>query len=59
MHEQNMYRCPGPRCGREFRLLSGLVQHVESESCGVMRFKNVQSAARGGLDKMIGRMIRN
>ncbi|QSZ31031.1 hypothetical protein DSL72_000592 [Monilinia vaccinii-corymbosi] len=59
VHDQKMYRCPGPRCGKDFRLLSGLVQHVESESCGVMRFENVQREARGGVDRMIGRMIGN
>lgn len=58
-HEQRLYRCPGRGCGREFIVLSGLVQHVESESCGVMRFANVQSAARHGVEHMVGRMIGN
>ncbi|PVH73861.1 hypothetical protein DL98DRAFT_395894, partial [Cadophora sp. DSE1049] len=42
VHEQHIYRCPGRGCGRNFKLLSGLIQHVESESCGVMRFVQVQ-----------------
>ncbi|KAF7867169.1 hypothetical protein EAF04_005253 [Stromatinia cepivora] len=57
VHEQKIYRCPGPRCAREFKLLSGLVQHVESETCGLMKFSNVQNTARGGINKMVGRMI--
>lgn len=38
IHEQAMYRCPKTSCGTNFKLLSSLVQHVESESCGVMKF---------------------
>ena len=33
------------------------MQHVESESCGVMRFGMVQSQARSGIQVMVGRMI--
>ena len=44
-------------CRREYKLLSWLVQHVESESCGVMRFGMVQSQARCGIQNMVGRMI--
>ncbi|KAJ8063419.1 hypothetical protein OCU04_008639 [Sclerotinia nivalis] len=57
VHEQKIYRCPGPRCAREFKLLSSLVQHVESETCGLMKFSNVQNTARGGINNMVGRMI--
>ncbi|KAF5878845.1 putative zinc finger protein [Botrytis fragariae] len=59
VHQQKMYKCPGARCGKEFIALSGLVQHVESESCGVMRFSKVQSTARGGVGRMVGKMIGN
>ncbi|PMD41398.1 hypothetical protein L207DRAFT_457845 [Hyaloscypha variabilis F] len=59
VHEQNLYRCPKISCGREYKLLSGLVQHFESESCGIMRFGVVQSQARGGIQNMVGRMIRD
>jgi hypothetical protein len=38
-------------------VLSGLVQHVESESCGVMRFAQVQNQARNGIQNMVGRLI--
>lgn len=56
-HEQNLYRCPGRGCGREYKLLSGLVQHVESESCGLMKFAAVQQQAKTGIENMVGRMI--
>ena len=40
-HEDKRYRCPTVwhGCGEEFKTLSGFVQHVESEQCGVHRFK--------------------
>jgi hypothetical protein len=57
VHEQNIYRCPGRGCGREYKVLSGLVQHVESESCGLMRFAAVQKQASNGIQGMVGRMI--
>ncbi|KAM3065464.1 hypothetical protein ACMFMG_011648 [Clarireedia jacksonii] len=56
-HEQNLYHCPKAACGKQFKLLSGLIQHVESESCGVMRFRQVQQGARHGINNMVGRMI--
>ncbi|KAK9483922.1 hypothetical protein V1527DRAFT_238797 [Lipomyces starkeyi] len=57
VHQQNMYHCPKLSCGRTYKVLSGLVQHVESESCGVMRFMQVQQQARNGIQNMVGRMI--
>ncbi|KAE8441996.1 hypothetical protein EG329_003932 [Mollisiaceae sp. DMI_Dod_QoI] len=57
VHEQNLYRCPGRGCGREYKLLSGLIQHVESETCGLMRFTMVQQQAKNGIQSMVGRMI--
>jgi hypothetical protein len=56
-HEQNLYHCPKQSCGRQYKSLSGLVQHVESESCGVMRFTQVQQHGRNGIENMVGRMI--
>jgi len=57
VHEQAMYRCPKKSCGINFKLLSSLVQHVESESCGVMAFSQVQQQAQNGIQNMVGRMI--
>ncbi|CAE6449569.1 unnamed protein product [Rhizoctonia solani] len=43
-HEQALYHCPklGHHCQARFKTLSGLCQHIEDGSCGVMRFKVVQ-----------------
>ncbi|KAK9365619.1 hypothetical protein V1509DRAFT_632564 [Lipomyces kononenkoae] len=57
VHQQDMYRCPKSSCGRTYKVLSGLVQHVESESCGIMRFMHVQQQARNGIQNMVGKMI--
>jgi hypothetical protein len=57
VHEQHIYKCPKAGCGRNYKLLSGLVQHVESESCGIMRFENVQKQAQNGIQVMVGRLI--
>jgi len=58
-HADKIYRCPKGHsgCGTQFKTLSGLVQHVESGSCGVRKFKKqidnaVQSVANG-LRKLI------
>lgn len=45
VHEKKMYRCPPgyAGCATEFRALSALCQHVESETCGIRRFsRNMQ-----------------
>jgi hypothetical protein len=57
VHEQNIYHCPGRGCGREYKALSGLVQHIESESCGVMRFNQVQAGAKNSIQGFVGKMI--
>jgi hypothetical protein len=57
VHEQPMYRCPKESCRKPFKILSGLVAHVESETCGLMRFMQVQQQARNGVQNMVGRMI--
>jgi hypothetical protein len=58
VHEQNLYHCPKPSCRREFKLLSSLIAHFESESCGLFRFAHVQQQAKHGVEAMVGRMIR-
>ncbi|CAL8575793.1 hypothetical protein XPA_001697 [Xanthoria parietina] len=40
-HQQKIYHCP--RCRREYTVLSGLVNHLESESCGAFRFNGSPS----------------
>ncbi|KAI0743127.1 hypothetical protein C8Q80DRAFT_1273676 [Daedaleopsis nitida] len=52
-HTAKFYRCPGQwgGCGMEFKTLSGFCQHVESEQCGVHRFKNAMDKFVDGLSK--------
>ena len=45
VHAQKSYHCP--RCRREFTVLSGLINHLESESCGSWRFTRTNG---GGLE---------
>ncbi|EIW87169.1 hypothetical protein CONPUDRAFT_96469 [Coniophora puteana RWD-64-598 SS2] len=42
-HQARSYRCPMSSCGAHFNTLSGLCQHIESETCGVHRFQVVQN----------------
>ncbi|KAJ3941993.1 uncharacterized protein N0V96_007478 [Colletotrichum fioriniae] len=42
VHQQKLYHCPNHRCGREYTTLAAVINHLESESCGYMRFKAVQ-----------------
>ncbi|KAF4612362.1 hypothetical protein D9613_004354 [Agrocybe pediades] len=53
-HQDKVYICRGPNCNLRFSVVSALVQHIESEKCGVLRFKSVQSA----MDSMLGSMAR-
>jgi len=40
-HRDRLYHCPKAGCGREFRALAGLFNHLESEACGFTRFQVV------------------
>ncbi|KAH7150369.1 hypothetical protein B0J13DRAFT_287648 [Dactylonectria estremocensis] len=42
-HQQNLYHCPSRSCHKEFTTLAGLINHLESESCGYIRFQAVQN----------------
>ncbi|KAE8154339.1 hypothetical protein BDV25DRAFT_116490 [Aspergillus avenaceus] len=44
VHKQNLYHCPNlsSRCSKQFTTLASLLNHLESESCGLMRFEKVQ-----------------
>ncbi|KAH0837858.1 hypothetical protein J3R83DRAFT_6085 [Lanmaoa asiatica] len=53
-HEDKIYRCPLSTCLTTFSTLSALCQHVESERCGVLRFR----AAREGMDHLLSNMQR-
>ncbi|KAH6654056.1 hypothetical protein BKA67DRAFT_564050 [Truncatella angustata] len=48
-HQKALYHCPNRSCGKEFTTLAGIVNHLESESCGCTRFDNVQRSIPGVL----------
>ena len=52
-HAEKMYHCPVVLrgCGAEFRTLSGFCQHMESEQCGVHRFKDAMDRYIDGIPK--------
>ncbi|KAH8427243.1 uncharacterized protein LDX57_004956 [Aspergillus melleus] len=40
VHKQNLYQCPNKgNCGKEFVTLAALLNHLESESCRLVRFE--------------------
>lgn len=41
-HQAKVYKCPLNTCQVHFGTLSALCQHIESEKCGVSKFKAVQ-----------------
>ncbi|KAI2469905.1 hypothetical protein F4781DRAFT_392863 [Annulohypoxylon bovei var. microspora] len=44
VHQQALYHCPNRNgCGREYKTLAAVMNHLESESCAFMRFEAVQS----------------
>ncbi|KAF9235135.1 hypothetical protein BU15DRAFT_89689 [Melanogaster broomeanus] len=51
-HQDKVYRCPLTSCHTTFRTLSALCQHVESERCGVLRFRAVKDAMDGLLNRV-------
>lgn len=55
-HREKVYHCPGRGCAKEFRALAPLFNHLESESCGAVRFDAVQRNVGGFLSgqRMIG-----
>ena len=42
-HKQNLYHCMKKACGKQFKTLAALFNHLESESCGAMRFEQVRA----------------
>lgn len=42
-HDANEFKCP--KCKGKFTLVSALVQHIESEACGMAKFKEVDDYA--------------
>ncbi|KAH9905221.1 hypothetical protein F4778DRAFT_698055 [Xylariomycetidae sp. FL2044] len=54
-HQETLYYCANRSCKKEFTTLAGIINHLESESCGCTRFENVQRSIRDvvGSDKLI------
>ncbi|KAG5658542.1 hypothetical protein KAF25_010723 [Fusarium avenaceum] len=54
-HQQSLYHCFNGSCRKEFKTLAALINHLESESCRVMRFQQVQTTISNIVDarKMI------
>ncbi|KAI1401163.1 hypothetical protein F4819DRAFT_336613 [Hypoxylon fuscum] len=45
IHQQALYHCPNRNaCGREFKSIAAIMNHLESESCAFTRFENVQKS---------------
>ncbi|KAE9970492.1 hypothetical protein EG327_010253 [Venturia inaequalis] len=42
IHAQKYYHCPKAGCAKEFVSLAAMFNHLESESCGFIRFEQVQ-----------------
>lgn len=43
-HQQAIYHCPNRACRKDFKSLAGFVNHLQSESCGLLRFDQVQDS---------------
>lgn len=43
-HQQSLYHCMKRSCGKEFKTLAELINHLESEICKIMRFQQVQKS---------------
>ncbi|KAK6222661.1 hypothetical protein LQW54_000842 [Pestalotiopsis sp. IQ-011] len=52
---QKLYHCPKPSCRKQFGSLAAVTEHLQSESCGYMKFEQVQDTAKRIFDP--GRMI--
>lgn len=54
-HQQSLYHCMKRSCGKEFKTLAALINHLESESCKMMRFQRMQKSITAVVDphKMI------
>ncbi|KAL8289561.1 hypothetical protein RB597_001264, partial [Gaeumannomyces tritici] len=44
-HQQAYYHCPKSTCRVEFKTMASFINHLESESCGYLRFSDVQKQA--------------
>ncbi|KAI0032349.1 hypothetical protein K488DRAFT_78538 [Vararia minispora EC-137] len=50
-HDRHEFRCPKKKCGRTFKLISAFIQHIESEACGLARFKQIERHTKALTDR--------
>ena len=43
VHQTKVYHCPNRLCAREFATLASVASHLESESCGLVKYDEVQT----------------
>ncbi|KAI2673396.1 transcriptional regulator family: C2H2 zinc finger [Penicillium roqueforti] len=55
VHNEKVYHCLKRGCPKEFHSLASLFNHLESESCGFIRFEGVQQVHRQLNDAIMGR----
>jgi len=53
-HDCPQFRCP--KCKRKVKLVSGLIQHIESEACGIAEFKQVKNLATSFMNRFTKRL---
>ncbi|KAG0706544.1 hypothetical protein DFH29DRAFT_988056 [Suillus ampliporus] len=53
-HDADEFKCP--KCKWKYELVSGLMQHIESEGCGIARFQVVEDLTRGLVDQFMKRL---
>ena len=54
-HDVDEFKCP--KCSVKFKLISSLIQHIETEVCGLARFKQVEDHT-SALTAQFSRMLK-
>jgi hypothetical protein len=54
VHQEKVYHCLKRGCPKEFHSLASLFNHLESESCGFIRFEGVQQIHNRINDAILG-----
>ena len=54
-HDADEFMCP--KCKQTYKLISGLIQHIESEICGLARFEQVEDHTNA-LTAQFSRLLR-
>ncbi|THU91645.1 hypothetical protein K435DRAFT_759004 [Dendrothele bispora CBS 962.96] len=56
-HDDDEFICPNFRCRKTFKVISALIRHIESESCGLTKFQTVENYANA-LSTQFSRMLK-